>query len=508
MHAVFIVFVIRGASSHYIILSRPHFTRLRKISKLSILLTGFFSQGGKNLACTRERRIQRVAFVPRHTREALTRGPAPRLLLACLCPPCPSRQRHVCCSVVAPRPTADPVRLLWSIRGGGGGASCPRPTPPRGPVPARAPVRPRPPATMSGTYQRVPATDAASVDCGAAALPTRTATAPPPGNRRRRVSRSVAVQAALAAAIGVVAAPTALAGGGPLTPSFSPTHWRAVAWLPAASAASVLVTAAVRGAAAATAPPPPPPGARRRAARTAAAVVAWLAATAALACATVAAVGSALNAGAWAVAHVEGAPWGDAHPAASVYYAPDSIVHPRSLWHMAFSTMYAAKPSATEMLIGGHAPVGCAVEDALGCRGWETGDCVPPANRQPTGLASASAGAENDVVSVWACPICDRHVATSAACAGVLRGPAGTLQTQPASACPAVGAENVDARVPGCRGPAVAVAEAAVPGSIAAAVGASAADHLFGNRPLSWTLGWWWALAAGQGGVWLLCFFV
>jgi len=181
------------------------------------------------------------------------------------------------------------------------------------------------------------------------------------------------------------------------------------------------------------------------------------------------------------------------------------------MWHNAFSTSYRRNPSApTAMHVGAHAAVGCAIEDALGCRGWTAGDCVPPANAPGAGASNASAAHDDvdDSVSAWACPICDRHAATSAACAAALEETQGVVYTRPASACPAVGAENVDARVPGCGERVEAAVAAAIPLSLPAVMAASAESHLFGERPLSWTLGWWWALAVGQGGVWLLCFFI
>ncbi|OSX70528.1 hypothetical protein BU14_0731s0003 [Porphyra umbilicalis] len=255
-------------------------------------------------------------------------------------------------------------------------------------------------------------------------------------------------------------------------------------------------------------------GWRRPAARAAAAGVTWLAAAAAVAVAVVAAAGSGLDGVGWVAARLirGAAPAGAATPPAAVaVVASNTSGSAQTMWHNAFSTSYRRNPSApTAMHVGAHATVGCAIEDALGCRGWTAGDCVPPANTPGAGAFNASA-AHDDVdnsVLAWACPICERHAATSAACAAALEETQGVVYTRPASACPAVGAENVDARVPGCGERVEAAATAAIPISLSAFVVGRTGCHLFGERPLSWTLGWWWALAAGQGGVWLLCLFI
>eukprot|EP00168_Porphyra_purpurea_P004099 TRINITY_DN14779_c0_g1_i1.p1 TRINITY_DN14779_c0_g1~~TRINITY_DN14779_c0_g1_i1.p1 ORF type:complete len:208 (-),score=42.20 TRINITY_DN14779_c0_g1_i1:2-535(-) len=119
------------------------------------------------------------------------------------------------------------------------------------------------------------------------------------------------------------------------------------------------------------------------------------------------------------------------------------------------------------------------------------------------GTAPPAAGS----TAAWACPICDRHGATSAACAAALEEAVGGSPPLPGAACPAVGAENADGRVPGCGDRVGAAAVAAVPVGLVAAVVDSARGHLFGDRPLSPTLSWWWAVAVAQWGVWVLCFF-
>lgn len=176
----------------------------------------------------------------------------------------------------------------------------------------------------------------------------------------------------------------------------------------------------------------------------------------------------------------------------------------------------APSPSPSEVnRIGAPSVLGCAIEDALHCRGWTTGSCVYPGTltpgaslqrrnctdkARPCGDGAAAVRPR----SVAVCGICDRHSVTSAACAAAAAA-AAVPGAVPASvdACPAVAAENADARRGGCAAPAAALGRRVTP----RVVWPVAADALVAmSEDVAAALAWWWVLVGATGALWALAF--
>lgn len=164
--------------------------------------------------------------------------------------------------------------------------------------------------------------------------------------------------------------------------------------------------------------------------------------------------------------------------------------------------------------IGPPSMFGCAVETALHCRGWTTGDCVYPATlvnlqkrRAPNGAPGAAPTSDAQYPQmVRSCPICDRHAVTSKACK-VAAADAALPGATPlaASACPAVGEENEDVRLVGC-GTKIKAAVRAMSLTVVWSWVADALEAVAGR--VRATLGWWWGLGAASAVMWGLAFLV